>query len=286
MQKVHIVLDSTAHLPAAMLEENHNLHMVSLTVIIGQQQWREDQLPSDELFSLIQAGAEFPKTSQPALGEFTHLFQQIIDTGADIVVITLSSGLSGTMQGARVAAQAVDPKRILVVDSGTTAIGMVRMAETALTMADNGKSAAEISAQLEKISRATYTMFVPGTLEYLRRGGRIGGASALLGAILQIRPVLYLHGGQVAVLDKVRTWTKAVGRIVQEVKQHNNPVYIGVVHIGAPEEAERLRRQLTEIYPERLISVSTGGSVLASHLGPGLVGVILQDSPGVDFCVE
>jgi DegV family protein with EDD domain len=277
MPKVHVVVDSTANASSAMMEKHRNLHVVPLTVTLGQRQWREDQLTNEDLFFLMRETGEFPKTSQPAPGDFIRAFQPIIEDGGEIVVITMSSGLSGTIQSAKTAASSVDAKRIFVVDSGTTAIGMVRMAEEALLMALEEKSATEIAKRMEQASQATHTLFAPGTLEYLHKGGRLGGASALLGSILQIRPVLYLNGGRVAVLDKVRTWTKAVSRIVEEVKQHNNPVHIGVVHISAPEEAEKLRLQLQEWYPETAISVSTGGSVLASHLGPGLLGVILQD---------
>ncbi|KYZ74742.1 fatty acid-binding protein DegV [Anaerosporomusa subterranea] len=280
MPKVHIVIDSTANVPQTMLEEHKNLHVVPLAVMLGHRQWREDQIDNTDLFSLIRETGEFPKTSQPAPGEFIRIFEPIIGAGDDIVVITLSSGLSGTVQSAQTAAQSIDPKRIRVVDSGTTAIGMVRMAQQALLMAAAGKSAVDIANRMERVSQATHTLFVPATLEYLHKGGRIGGAAALLGTILQIRPVLYLNSGKVAVLDKVRTWTKAINRIVEEVKQHNNPEYIGIVHLDAPEEAEKLQLKLQEVYPADLISVSTGGAVLSSHLGPGLVGVILQDSTG------
>lgn len=276
MHKVHVVLDSTAYVPDGMLEKHNNLHIVPLSVTLGHRQWREDQLTGRELFALVEAGNEFPKTSQPSPGDFIQTFQPIIAAHCEIVVITLASGLSGTIQSAKTAALSVGPKSIFVVDSGTTAIGMMKMAEAALALASDGKLAAEIASVLEQISRATYTFFVPGTLEYLRKGGRIGGAAALLGAMLQIRPVLYLHDGKVAVLDKVRTRSKAISRIVHEAKQHNS-VYIGIVHIEAPDEAESLRRQLVESYPADLVSVSTGGAVLAAHLGPGLIGVILQD---------
>lgn len=279
MAKVHIVLDSTANVPQAVLEEHENLHVVPLTVILGSRQWREDEIRNEDLFSLIEDTKTFPTTSQPALGDFIALFQPIIDQGGEIVVITLSSGLSGTMQGAQAAAQSISPQRIRVVDSGTTAIGMVRLAEAALVMADGGKSAEQIAAQLEKRARAIHTLFVPSTLEHLRKGGRIGGAAALIGTILQIRPVLYLHHGEVAVLDKVRTWQRALIRIVEEVKQHNNPIYLGIVHINAQEDADRLYYQLQVAFPTASISISTGGAVLAAHLGSGLVGIILEDSP-------
>ena len=278
MHKVHIVLDSTANVPIGMREKHKNLHVVPLTLTLGKNQWYEEQISNEQLFSLVQTTGEFPKTSQPAPGDFIHTFQPILDAGGEIIVITLSSGLSGTIQSARTAAQTLDPKRISVVDSGTTAIGMVNMAQTALALAAAFEPAGAIASHLEQLSKVTHTLFVPRTLDYLYKGGRIGGAAALIGGILQIHPVLYLNNGKVAVLDKVRTWTKAVGRIVEEVKQHNNPMHIGVVHIGAAREAEGLRQQLEMRYPEQSISLSTGGAVLAAHLGPGLLGVILQDA--------
>jgi DegV family protein with EDD domain len=155
---------------------------------------------------------------------------------------------------------------------------MVRLAEQALQMAEANQSAADIAKQLVRLSQATHTLFVPETLEYLHKGGRIGSAAALLGTILQIRPVLYLNSGKVAILDKVRTWSKAVARIVEEVKQHNNPVHIDIVHIEGLVEAQKLFLQLNELYPDVPVSISSGGAVLAAHLGPGLVGVVLQDA--------
>ena len=278
MPKVHIILDSTAHTGATMLAEHQNLHSVPLTLTLGQCQWLEDQITNEELFALVRETGEFPKTSQPAPGDYIRTFLPIIEAGNEIVVIAVSSGLSGTMQSARTAAKCVDPSKIWIIDSGTTAIGMVRLAEKALKMAEDNQSAADIAKQMERLSQATHTLFVPETLEYLHKGGRIGGAATLLGTILQIRPVLHLHGGQVAILDKVRTWSKAVARIVEEVKQHNNPVHIDVVHFAGLVEAQKLYVQLSELYPDVPVSISTGGAVLAAHLGPGLVGVVLQDS--------
>ncbi len=279
MSKVHIVLDSTANVPQAMLAEHSNLHVVPLSVRLGHREWREDQIGNPDLFALVRQTGDFPKTSQPAPGEFVRTFERILEADGDIIVITLSGGLSGTIQSARTAAQSVDSRRVFAVDSGTTAIGMVKLAQQGLAMAAAGQPTAAIAARLEQLSACTHTMFVPATLEYLHKGGRIGGAAALLGTILKIRPVLYVNAGKVAVLDKVQTWNRAVNRIVEAVLQHQQPEYIGVVHIEALAEAEKLRLRLQDSYPAERISVSTGGAVLAAHLGPGLVGVILGERP-------
>ena len=242
---------------------------------LGQRQWREDQLACADLFSLMRESGAFPKTSQPAPGDFIRIFEPIMAAGGEIVVITLASALSGTFQSAQTAAQTVDAQRIRVVDSGTTAIGMVEMAQQALALAADGQPAAVIADRIAAVSRLTHTLFVPATLEFLHKGGRIGGAAALLGTILNIRPVLYLNGGKVAVLDKVRTWNKALDRIAGEAGQAD-PAYMGVVHVETPQEAAKLQMKLQAAHPAARISVSSAGTVLAAHLGPGLVGVVYQ----------
>ncbi|MDU4961041.1 MAG: DegV family protein [Sporomusaceae bacterium] len=276
MHKVHIVVDSTAAMLPELLLRHPNLHVVPLTVTLGQRQWREDQLRSAELFSLMQASGEFPKTSQPAPGDFIAILQPIAAAGGEVVVITLSGGLSGTLQSARTAAQLVDAARVSVVDSGTTAIGLVKLAQQALALADAGLTAAEIAGRIAAVSQVTHTLFVPATLEFLRKGGRIGGAAALLGSILQIRPVLYLNGGKVEVLDKVRTWGKALDRIAAEINRYSRLEYIGIVHSDAPQDAAKLQAKLAETLPPERIGISAAGSVLAAHLGPGMVGAVCQ----------
>lgn len=277
MSQVHVILDSTANVPPQLLEKWRNLHVVPLTVLLNNRQINESELSAADLFTLIQETGDHPKTSQPAPGDFAALFSTIHNGGDSAVVITLSGSLSGTVQSAKMAAQMVGSKNIFVVDSGTTAIGMVQMAEQALTLAAAGAEAGCIAAEIEKMAGLTHTMFVPGTLEYLHKGGRIGGAAAVFGAILQIRPILYLVEGKVAVLDKVRTRTRAVARMTEELKKYSDFAYISVVTIEAKEEAFILQQQIQQLYPQTPVLLGEGGSVLASHLGPGLVGLIFQE---------
>ena len=277
MSQVHVILDSTANVPPQLLEKWRNLHVVPLTVLLNNKQINESELSAADLFTLIQETGVHPKTSQPAPGDFAALFSTIHNSGDSAVVITLSGSLSGTVQSAKMAAQMVGSKNIFVVDSGTTAIGMVQMAEQALTMATAGAGAGRIAVEIEKMADATHTMFVPGTLEYLHKGGRIGGGAAVFGAILQIRPILYLAEGKVAVLDKVRTRARAVARMTEELKKYPDFAYISVVTIEAKEEALILQQQIQQLYPQIPVLLGEGGSVLASHLGPGLIGLIFQE---------
>jgi len=277
VSQVHVILDSTANVPPQLLEKWCNLHVVPLTVLLNNRQINESELSAADLFTLIKETGDDPKTSQPAPGDFAALFSTIHNSGDSAVVITLAGSLSGTVQSAKIAAQMAGSKNIFVVDSGTTAIGMVQMAEQALAMAAAGAEAGCIAAEIEKMAGATHTMFVPATLEYLHKGGRIGGAAAVFGAILQIRPILYLREGKVAVLDKVRTRTRAIARMTEELKNYPDFAYISVVAIEAKEEALILQQQIQQLYPQIPVLFGEGGPVLASHLGPGLVGLIFQE---------
>jgi len=274
---IHIVVDSTAHVPDRLLAKYRNLHVVSLQVILGEKQWPEDQLSPAKLFTLVKESGVFLKTSQPSIGDFTKVFEPLVKADQEIIVITLSGALSGTAQGARAAAQMISEQKIHIIDSQTTAMGLVRLVEAALTMADSGMEAKAIVERLQAMVRVTHTMFVPATLEYLHKGGRIGGAAALFGTILQIKPVLYLVEGKVAVLDKVRTRPKAAARMLEELKKYTNLAYVGVAHSEALAEAEALSQQIRELYPYTKIIVSSLSPVLGAHLGPGVIGLIYQE---------
>jgi DegV family protein with EDD domain len=274
---LHVVLDSTASVSAEYLAANPNLHIVPLTVRLGERQWSEEGIKNDELFTLSKQWGVHPKSSQPAPGDFVRVIGPLVAAGNNVIIITLSGSVSGTIQSANAATQLIEQKNLWVVDSGTTATGMVKMAEEAFRQAARGLSPAAIVARLEKLVKHTKTMFVPATLEYLHKGGRIGGAATLIGSILQIKPVLYLVDGKVAVLDKVRTHQRAIARMVEELKKTSNLAYAGIVHIEAEVQAMALKNELQALYPSAEIAVSSGGAVLATHLGPGMVGLIYQE---------
>lgn len=277
MSTIHVVVDSTAHIRPALLSSHPNLHVVPLKVILGDREWQEPELTNEELFRLTAGASSHPRTSQPAPGDFLTILQPLTGQGCEVIVITLSGGLSGTVRSAGTAAQMLNSPNVYIVDSGTAAIGMEKLVEAAFRLAGEGRAAGEIARRLAEISAATYTMFVPGTLEYLHKGGRIGGAAALLGTLLQIKPILFLTGGKVSVLDKVRTRGRAIARMAEELTRYGRPAYIGVVHLAAEQEAKQLAARLREQYPDVPVSVTGTGSVLGAHLGPGVVGLIFQE---------
>ncbi len=275
MSNIHIVVDSTANIPAEVLAKNPNLHVVPLTVTLGETAWSELELSNAALFRLAGEQGLYPRTSQPSPGEFTKAFAPAA-MGQPVIMISLAGGLSGTADGARAAAKEYKGCDIHIIDSGTTAIGVSKMAEAALHMAAQNVPAAVIAGRLQQLAEATRTLFMPDSLEYLHKGGRIGGAAALFGAILQIKPILHLHAGRVQVLDKVRTRPRAVARMLEELAQPGELAYIGVAHSLVAAPAEEVYHTICRQYPNTPVVLNPISPVLSAHLGPGVIGLIFQ----------
>lgn len=277
MSQIHIVVDSSAQMTNEMIAMYPNLHIVSMKVRLGDREWPENELSTTDLFKLAETEHLHPQTSQPAPGDFIEICQPLLAAGKEIIIITLSGGLSGTAEGARAASKMLDEKRIHVIDSGTTSIGMVQMAKAALTMVADGMEISDILNKVDEMIKATHTFIIVDTLDYLYKGGRIGGAAALFGAILQIRPVLYLSDGKVAVMDKVRTKQRAVSRMLEELQKHQNLEYIGVAHLGPLTERQGIVERIEEMYPGTQVLPALIGSVIGAHLGPGMIGLVFQE---------
>ncbi len=275
MSNIHIVLDSTANVLPETLAAYPNLHIVPLKVIMGENVWNEPELSTEELFRLVREKGIHPRTSQPAPGDFAAAFAPAADGNA-IIMIGVSGGLSGTVNGARAAAREFKGREIYVIDSCTSAIGMVKMAEAALAMAAAGQLASTIAQRLQTMADATHTLFLPDSLEYLHKGGRIGGAAVLFGSILQIKPILTLCAGKVQVVDKVRTRARALARMVEELNKYGELEYIGVAHGEAPAVAREVYDTVKQRYPDVPVSLTNIGSALGAHLGPGIIGLIFQ----------
>jgi len=276
LPELHVILDSTVRVSAEFMARNPRLHIVQLTVRVGEQEWPEEELSCEQLFEAVKQTGLAPKTSQPSGGEFLRVMQPLAEAGHPMLMITLSGGLSGTVHGANAAAKMLPEARIEVVDSGSTSFGMQWMAEAALQLADQGLEPGEVAERIRAMAAATYTFFIPDTLDYLHKGGRIGGASRLIGNILQIRPVLYLVDGKVQILDKVRTRTRAITRILDEIEQYKDLVYVCSAGIGGPAG----REAIATAADSRFEGVPHFGGeispVIAAHVGPGTIGMVFQ----------
>ncbi len=272
--RIHVVVDSTASIGDDVLKKYANLHKIELKVSLAGREWNDDELPAHALFEEKARAGQNLKTSQPPVGAFAQLFRQL---AGEVVALCMPAALSGTYQSALAAARAVDAKRIHVVDTRTVAVGMQQLAKRVLTHGQMGWSTEEILRDLAKAVQKTHTLFVAGSLDYLHKGGRIGGAAKFFGTLLQIKPVLYLdETGTIAVLDKVRTKKRALERLLEEAAKTAPHEYMGVVHVRAEADALELKRRLEETCGDS-VSLSEAGAVIAAHTGPGSFAIIYQE---------
>ena len=276
LPELHVILDSTARVSADFLARNPRIHIVGLTVRVGSQEWREEDLSCEQMFEAVKKTGLPPKTSQPSSGEFLRVMRPLAEAGQPMLVVTLSGGLSGTVHGAEAIRTMLPEARMEVVDSGSTSFGMQWLAEAALNFSDQGMDLHEVSERIRAMAQATYTIFIPDTLDYLHKGGRIGGAARLIGNILQIRPVLYLVDGKVQILDKVRTRARAVERILSEVGQYNDLAYVCSAGIDGAAGREIIEQRAAACFEGVPHFGSEISPVIAAHVGPGTIGMVFQ----------
>lgn len=274
--KIHIVTDSTAYLSAEYLEDNPHVHVVPLSVNCGGdivEDFVENNDKFIESFNKMDP-KDFPATSQPAPGRFAEVFQPLVDQGHEIVAIIISSKLSGAIQSAMSAASMVGEEKISVVDSLTTIASLRMLVEDAAAAALENKDRKSIVAMLEEKKPRMEVLMLPGSLEHLRRGGRIGGAQALVGSLLNIKPILYITDeGYIDVLEKVRTLKKALNRIVEEIPEGCRRVSFGQV---AGEENAAILRELAQAKTGMTVPVQEVGPVIATHAGAGMLGLFFE----------
>lgn len=275
---VAIVTDSTAYLPARTMER-HGITAVPLTVVLGDRALEEGTEISTRSLAQALQKRHPVTTSRPSPALFAETYRKIAESGVDgIVSLHLSAELSGTHDAAVVAArEASVPVR--VVDTGMIAMALGFCALAAADAVEAGGTVDEAVAAAEKRAAGTSAYFYVDTLDYLRRGGRIGAAQALFGSALAVKPLLQLDGGRIEPLEKVRTASKAIARLeeIAADRAGGAPVDIAVHHLAAPDRAsalaDRLRERVTGLAD---LHVSEVGAVIGAHTGPGLLGVVVS----------
>ena len=278
MTRVAVVTDSTAALPPAVLDK-YDVSVVPLQVVMGHRVGTEgvDVTPADVAAAL--AARASISTSRPSPAAFAGTYARLADAGAEAIVsVHLSAGLSSTVDGAR-SAGAEAPVPVEVVDARSTAMGL-GFAVVAAAEAASGAAPAEVVAEAAaEAAGRTRTMFYVDSLEALRRGGRIGQAAALVGSALLVKPLLQVADGRIALLEKVRTASKAIARLedLAAAEAGQGAVDIAVHHLAAPERAERLADRLRSRLPGVQTSyLSEVGAVVGAHVGTGLLGVVIH----------
>ena len=279
-----IITDSTSDLRANELEEL-KVHRVPLYVNF-QGKVHQDWIDIDpgKIVAGVAAGADLPTTSQPSPEDFTKAYDAVIAEGAsEILVVTISSALSGTYQSANLAAKDASVP-VSIVDSLGASAGVAILVRQAVRMRDAGADRETIAKTLEGMRPHMMVLFTVGTLEYLQKGGRVGRAQALLGGLLNVRPILTLEEGKIVPAGKARGTKKAIAEVVERVRAHaeahRGELVLDFLHIQDQAAAEKLRQAVRDAG----ISFSDGrlyeiGAVIAAHVGPGTFGVYAHVKP-------
>ena len=277
---VTIVTDTTHYLPASMVRAK-GIHEVSLYVKVHGVQTRETELMEDfdAFYDSLRSAEEMPTTSQPSIGDFLSVWEPLLREGTDIVSIHLGSGISGTYDSAlqakaRLVDDGLDDGRIAVIDSSSGCGGMGLMVLAGAAAAQSGAELEAVVGRVRASRDALQMYFCVDTLEYLRRGGRIGAAAALLGSALKIKPILTFET-EITPVERVRTSSRAFERMVDYLQARKDDGADGwvVQHVQAPDQAEKLVARGREIFGSDPVFVSEIGPVIGAHVGPGLIGV-------------
>jgi DegV family protein with EDD domain len=280
MARVAVVTDSTAYLPPELITR-HGLHVVPLYVVFGGARTVRETDITDypAFFEELRTAESLPTTSQPSVGDFTAVFEPLLNDGQDVVSIHISGGLSGTPEAARQAADALERdgkggERVRVIDSTTAAGGLGMLVLVAAAATENGAALDEVEARVAEARAELKMWFAIDTLEFLKRGGRIGAASAWIGSTLKVKPILTVEN-EMTPVERVRTSARMFERMVDYARQrHENGADMWAVqHINAPEQCDRLAERCREVFGCAPAIVSEIGPVLSAHTGPGLLGV-------------
>ncbi|MGW0606307.1 DegV family protein [Streptomyces sp. NPDC002640] len=275
---VAIVTDSTAYLPPRTTAR-HQITSVPLTVVLGDRALEEGtEISARSLAESLRRKLPVT-TSRPSPEVFSETYRRIAETGASAIVsLHLSAEFSGTYDAAVLAAREA-PVPVRVVDTGMVAMALGFCALTAAETAEAGGSVDEVAAAAEKRAAGTSAFLYVDTLEYLRRGGRIGAAQAFFGSALAVKPLLQLRNGRIEPLEKVRTASRAIGRLEEIAAERAGAaeVDMAVHHLAAPERALALADRLRARVPGLAdLHVSEVGAVIGAHTGPGLLAVVIS----------
>jgi DegV family protein with EDD domain len=268
---VHIVTDSTSDIPRELVEELR-ITVVPLTITFGTESFRDGlDLTADEFYARLQESKHLPTTSQPPPSLFEYEYQHLASQG-DVVSVHISNKFSGTVETARGAAQSVAPDRISIVDTGSASMGLGLCVLAAARAAQRGASRDECAAAAESVAARLRIAVAFETLEYLRRGGRIGRATAFLGGLLHLKPILTVKDGETHPVTRVRSRAKALDALYQLCAE-GDVTEVAVLHTTTPVDAETLVERVRQAAPGAIVHTGRFGPVLGVHGGPGMLGL-------------
>lgn len=274
--KTAVVTDSTAYLTPEERERYH-IYMVPLSVNLAGDVYDEEvNLTAADFYEKAKETKDFPKTTQPPIGKFVELFEQLSQEYDDVVTIHLSSGISGTYQGAVQAGDMVEGIHVYAFDTEVAAYVQGMYVKEAAKLAAKGATGQEILAYLEEIRPTMGAYFIVDDLAHLQRGGRLSAAAALIGGLLQVKPVLHFQEKVIVPFEKIRTRKKALRKaeeqLVQALQKESN-LQVTVIHANCEEEASEWMASLQQTYPTLDFTLSYFGPVIGTHLGEGAMAL-------------
>lgn len=275
---IKVITDSTSYIPE-FLKKEYDVSVVSLSVVFGDEVVKEVDISNTEFYKRLVGIKKIPTSSQPSIEEFYEIFEENIKAKKDIVGIFISSEMSGTYSTALLVKNMILEKypdaKIELIDSRSNCMQLGFAVLAAAKAAKVGKTITEVVEETNKNIKRSRFIFIPDTLEYLRIGGRIGTASALLGSMLQIKPILTVLNGKTHMLRKVRTKKRALEDIVDIFMDNISKFGLGEVivhHINCEEEASNLSK-IIEKKVDSVVNICSIGPVIGTHVGPGAIGI-------------
>lgn len=273
--KTAVVTDSTAYLPKEIADK-YNIHIIPLNVIFGEESYKEEiELTAEHLYQMVKE-KELPKTSQPAIGDFVQLFEELSEEYDAVICIHLSSGISGTFQGAIAAGNMMEKIKVYAFDSESSCMVQGFYAIEAAKRAFARESPETIMTHLEVMKGTARAYFMVDDLAHLQRGGRLSSAQVLIGSLLQVKPLLHFDDKIIVPFEKVRTRKKAMKRIVEllhEDTKNGGQYQAVIIHANREQEAIAWQNEIQANLPNVEFCISYFGAVIGTHLGEGSMGL-------------
>lgn len=273
---IKVLVDSASSITPEMAQE-FGLYLIPMKVTFGAETFLDGvNLDSAGFYGRLATSRALPVTSQPSAGEFLSRFQELTADGSQVLCLVISHQMSGTLSSAEAARDMLPDRPVHIFNTLSASVGEALMAVTAAEMARAGRPLEEILGRLERMRAQLRIYFVVDTLEYLQRGGRIGGAAALVGTLLKLKPLLTIQNGRIEPSEKVRTKARAVERalgLLEEEIGREVPVWVGLAHGNCPEECARLEEAVRSRFNCVRVIKADVGPTISTHVGPGVLGV-------------
>lgn len=275
MLKTAIVTDSTAYLTEEQLS-NYHIHVIPLAVIVDGQSYEEEiDLSASEFYDKVRGNGPLPKTSQPPVGRFVSLFESLKEEYDAVISIHLSSGISGTYAGAVQAGEMVEGIDVLAFDTELSCYMQGFYVLRAAQLAQEGIDPQTIMETLYEMKKTMRAYFMVDDLAHLQRGGRLSGAQAIIGSLLQVKPILHFDEKVIVPFEKIRTRKKAMKRIVDLLAEDAEKMSldVAIIHANCVEDAEKWKEEIEARLSNLSITISHFGPVIGTHLGEGSMGL-------------